>query len=94
MTEKTEALKGAMTGTLGGARDLYAGRLMPTDQILTCQNTHRLFPTRPVRRGGASTPFRAAPEGLADIDIASASQRFDLVDYMARNRVVGLLVLR
>lgn len=83
-----------MTGTLGGVRDLYAGRLMPTDQILTCQNTHRLFPTRPVRKGGASKPFRAAPEGLADIDIASAGQRFDLVDYMARNRVVGLLVLR
>ena len=94
MADKSGNIRAGMRGRLGSAGDVYAGRLMPTDQILTFQNTHLLFPTRTVRRGGPPKPFAVSQRPLADLEILSGGDRFDLVDYVARNRLVGLLILK
>jgi CubicO group peptidase (beta-lactamase class C family) len=73
--------------------DLYAGHLMPDAQAAYFRHADRAFPSRTVSRGtGAVRELPRAPRDLGTIAIESQGQRFDLYDYVSRNRVAGLMI--
>jgi hypothetical protein len=45
-------------GPLGSVRELYDGALWPDVNVRTLRHSHRLFPTRTVRRGRGSSTGR------------------------------------
>lgn len=75
--------------------DVYAGQLMPDEQVRIFGQTERAFATRTVRSGA---PVRAlgaaAAAGLPEFSIRANGTTYDLYDYMSRNRVAGLLVMQ
>ncbi|CAN7512601.1 serine hydrolase domain-containing protein [Caulobacter sp. LjRoot300] len=80
---------------LASVRDLYAGTLFPDEQIETCRNSERLFPTRTVRRGDrpvSRLPVRQEP--FPDLSFESVGKSCDLYDYVSRNRTASLLILK
>src|SRR5215210_2818978 len=75
-------------------RRAYAGQLLPDALVEVFRQPTRGFATRKVARGDA---VRKLPPGTSlrnDLPIASNGGRYDLVDYISRNRVAGLLVLQ
>jgi CubicO group peptidase (beta-lactamase class C family) len=75
-------------------RSAYAGRMLPDELVALFRDPTRAFATRVVRRGER---VRLLPEGTPlrrDLLIHANGSRYDLYDYVSRNRVAGLLVLR
>lgn len=54
----------------------------------------QVYPARMVARGGAVRELRAAAEPLEDVAYRYEGERYTLDDYLARNDVTSLLVLR
>ena len=75
---------------LGRAQDLY--ELTPDKQPGTYRHMDRLFPTRTVHRGPTAY---ALPTGKRlDLHYQADGQQQDIDDFMRRNRVGGLLILK
>ncbi len=79
---------------IGAVEKMYDGALPPDIAVNTYRNIGRLFPTRKVQAGtrAAELPHAAAP--LSSVNFVSNGKHWDLVDYLAVNRVAGLLVLK
>ncbi|MEM8985319.1 MAG: serine hydrolase [Pseudomonadota bacterium] len=92
MSNSVQTRSYALTGAIGEATALYAGRLGPNDLIVTGQNTQALFPTRQIKASDVSAPVPKSLHSLEDLVILSGDERFDIFDYLTRNSVVGLLV--
>ncbi|HVW68563.1 MAG TPA: serine hydrolase [Steroidobacteraceae bacterium] len=95
--EKT--LNGKPTGAAASEAELirrtYEGRLLPDVQVDTFRNTHLMFATRTVRRAGPVQALEHAPADLIDeLSIESKGAEYDFYDYLSRNRVAGLLILK
>lgn len=76
-------------------RRLYDGKLLPDQLIDVFRRGETLFPTRIVSRGaGPVRPLAAADKRIEDLAFESGGRAVDLNDYVSRNRVVGLLVLK
>jgi CubicO group peptidase (beta-lactamase class C family) len=80
--------------SIGSIRDTYAGRLLPGLMVNTFRNGEHVFPTRVVRRGGIVRALLQSSTPLEDVHIVSNGQDYDLFDYISRNRVAGLLILK
>ena len=80
--------------TIGSVRDLYDGALLPDLQASTLRHVDHLFPTRVVARGANvhALPVSSRPWPVIGFD--DGGHRWDLFDYLALNRVSGLLVLQ
>ena len=76
------------------ARAAYAGRLLPDRQLEMFRSSDWGFATRVVRRGQQVRPLPRASRQIDDIAILSNGQRYDLADYISRNRIAGLLILK
>lgn len=72
---------------------LYDGALLPDAQVSLLRNLDRAFPTRTVCRGGDIRALPGAASPLPPIAFTVGGRTFDLFDYVALNRVTGLLVL-
>jgi len=81
---------------IGTVRQIYDGALTPELAITTFRNIDRLFPTRSIPAGGAPYPMPRAPTQLEQVRLTSNGSAYDLHlhDYMAYNRVSGLLILK
>jgi CubicO group peptidase (beta-lactamase class C family) len=77
----------AMIGT-------YAGRLMPRHHLRTFHTPGLAFPTRTVRAGAPVRPLRYAARALPDFTFRSRGETHDITDYVARNRIAGLMVMK
>jgi CubicO group peptidase (beta-lactamase class C family) len=75
-------------------RNAYAGLLLPEERVQLFRATERIFPTRLIARGPRVRPLRAAPTSLDALWIVSNGSTYDYYDYISRNRVAGLLVLK
>jgi CubicO group peptidase (beta-lactamase class C family) len=74
-------------------RALYSGKLPPDDVVAAMQDAGSLLPSAVVRRGDAVRDLPWASSPLGDVTLEESGRHFDLVDYLAYNRVAGLLVL-
>ncbi len=82
------------TETIGTVRQMYDGALLPDLAASTFRHIDRLFPTRIVRHGTYVYPLPQARRQLANFKFTSHGHTWDLYDYLAVNRVAGLLVLK
>jgi CubicO group peptidase (beta-lactamase class C family) len=79
---------------IAGLRQLYDGTMLPGVEVTTFSHAEKLQPVRFVHRGETSQPLarRAAPFPPIHFDVQG--HHFDLYDYLATNRVAGILVLK
>ena len=86
--------KEAARPDIGGARDIYDGTLFPDKAVRTYSNTDLIFPTRKVSAGSHPAPLAVSDKPLGPVTFKSQGKTYDLPDYVALNRMVGLLVLK
>jgi CubicO group peptidase (beta-lactamase class C family) len=79
---------------IGTVRQMYDGHLLPDVAVNTFGHIDRLFPTRTVHHGTYVYPLPQAARQLGSISFTSHGKKWDLYDYLAVNRVAGLLVLK
>ena len=79
---------------VGSARDIYNGSLYPDEAVLTFSSTEKIFPTRTIRAGWKTQSLPVSDQPLKALTFESAGKKYDLPDYVALNRVVGLLILK
>ena len=85
---------GAPTEAIGTVTQVYDGALTSDIQVRTFRNIDRLFPVRVVKHGARVLPLPPAPKRLTRVEFSSGGKTYDLIDYMALNRVTALLVLK
>lgn len=73
---------------------IYAGKMMPGPQIGYFSDPDRVFATRIVRAGAPVRALSHAAKPLGDFPIHSRGVTCDLTDYISRNRVAGLLIMK
>jgi hypothetical protein len=79
---------------IGTVRQMYDGALTPDLAVSTFRNIDRLFATRTIARGPTVHPLPPAEKALTALRFRSRGRAWDLNDYLAVNRVAGLLVLK
>ena len=79
---------------IGSVRQMYDGALTPDLAVSTFRNINRLFATRTIAHGTTVQPLPPAPKPLTQVRFTSRGRSWDLYDYLAVNRVAGLLVLK
>lgn len=79
---------------IGTARDIYDGALFPDKAVRTYSNTDRIFPTRTIKAGGKPSPLPLSDNPIKAVSFSSEGKTYDLPDYVALNRMVGLLILK
>ncbi|WP_417318649.1 serine hydrolase domain-containing protein [Emcibacter sp.] len=89
---KTSAEK--ITEKLAPVRETYAGKTFPDIQLKTFQNIEHLFPSRTISRGGDVRVLEHNPRDILDMEIISGGNSYDIYDYVSRNRLAGLLMLK
>ena len=79
---------------IGSARDIYNGALFPDKAVRTYSNTDKIFPTRTIKASGKPSVLPVSDKPLTAVSFSSGGKTYDLPDYVALNRVVGLLILK
>ena len=79
---------------IGGARDIYDGSLYPDKAVRTYSNTELIFPTRIIKAGNKPSALPLSEKPLTSLQFKSEGKTYDLPDYVALNRMVGLLVIK
>jgi hypothetical protein len=75
-------------------RQLWDGNMRPDAEVKAITNADKLFPTRVVSRGKEVRPLPVADSPLKNVHFEVAGKQYDLFDYLAVNRVAGLLILK
>jgi CubicO group peptidase (beta-lactamase class C family) len=84
---------GAADG-IGTVTQVYDGALTSDIQVNTFRNIDRLFPVRVVKHGPNVLALPAAAKPITQVEFSSGGKSYDLIDYMALNRVTALLMLK
>src|SRR3984885_6860737 len=79
---------------IGTVTQVYDGALTSDVQVHTFRHIDRLFPVRVVKHGPNVLALPRAAKPLTKVEFSSAGKSYDLIDYMALNRVTALLVLK
>lgn len=79
---------------VGSMRDAYAGKLLPKVLVETFRRNEEAFSTRRIARRGPVRPLPYARRQITDLPVSANGQTYDLADYLGRNRVGGLLILK
>ena len=79
---------------IGTVAEVYDGTLTSDIQIHTFRHIDRLFPVHVVKHGPDVLALPPAAKRLPRIEFTSGGKPYDLIDYMALNRVTALLVLK
>jgi CubicO group peptidase (beta-lactamase class C family) len=86
------------TQAVAGARQVFDGAMLPDVEVNTFSHSEKLFPVDIVKRGGAVRPFGEAGKTFQSkvkkVHFEAEGKRFDLYDYLAMDRVAGLLILK
>ncbi len=77
-----------------GARQVFDGAMLPGVEVLTFSHSETLFPVKTVRRSGPVHALLPAAAPLKNVHFQSRGSNYDLFDYLANDRVAGLLVLK
>lgn len=66
----------------------------PEQQVAGYRNSHRIFWTRPIRAGGSPYPLPYAKRDLGNVEIRLADSSMTVDEYVERQSVAGLLVIK
>lgn len=70
------------------------GRMLPGEEVTTFERSDTLYPSDVVRRGSVIRVLPVADKRIESVSFQIGDKRYDLFDYLALNRVAGLLVLK
>jgi CubicO group peptidase (beta-lactamase class C family) len=79
---------------VSGPRQVMDGTMRPDAEVKAFAHSDEWFPVRVVERGDAVHPLPAAKIPLKNVTFEAGGQHYDLFDYLALNRVTGLLILK
>ncbi len=79
---------------LSNVTDAYAGKLFPQQQIQTFSNMRYAFPCRKIRAPKICKPLPYSLIDLSEFRFQSKGLSLDIYDYVSRNRVTGLLIMK
>ena len=79
---------------IAAPRQVYDGAMTPDLEVRTFARSEELFPVRLVEKGSTVRPLPEAKTPLKNVQFEAGGKRYDLFDYLALNRVAGLLVLK
>ncbi len=79
---------------IASVRQVYDGALTPDLAVSTFRHIDRLFPSSRIEPSRHPRPLPPATRPLGDLRFRSKGRAWDLYDYLAVNRVAGLLVLK
>jgi CubicO group peptidase (beta-lactamase class C family) len=79
---------------IGSVTQVYDGTLTSDIQVNTFRHIDRLFPVRVVKHGPNVLALPPAAKPLTKVKFSSGGKSYDLIDYMALNRVTALLILK
>jgi CubicO group peptidase (beta-lactamase class C family) len=79
---------------IGTVTQIYDGTLTSDIQVNTFRHIERLFPVRVVKHGPHVLALGRAAKPLTKVEFSSGGKSYDLIDYMALNRVTALLALK
>jgi CubicO group peptidase (beta-lactamase class C family) len=79
---------------IGTVRELYDGALTPDLLVNTLRNIDRLFPTRAVAPAEKPRPLEQSDRQISQVKFEYNRKTYDLFDYLALNRVCGMLILK
>jgi len=77
-----------------GARAMFDGAMLPDVEVATFSHMEKLSPVKIVRRAGPVRILPVAAQALGPLHFQSHGKSYDLFDYLADNRVAGLLILK
>ncbi len=75
-------------------RDVYDGTLNLDAEVNTFRHIDELFPSRVVRHGGKPLPLPRSKKRLPDLSFTSEGVPYSIEDYLSRNRIAGLLIIK
>jgi CubicO group peptidase (beta-lactamase class C family) len=76
------------------AHAAYAGKLSPDALVALFRKGDWGFATRTVSRGHVVSELPISARPLVDLDVRTKDGSYDLADYLSRNRIAGLLILK
>ncbi len=79
---------------MAGPREVYDGAMRPDVEVRTFARSEELFPARLVERGSAMRKLPGAKTPLKNVQFEAGGRQYDLFDYLALNRVAGILILK
>ena len=80
-----------------GLADIHTvldGRMPPGEEVATFERSETLYPVEVVSRGNVIRPLPVAGRRLKSAIFQVGDKQYDLFDYLAVNRVAGLLILK
>jgi len=75
-------------------RQILAGTMLPGLEVATFEHSETLYPSKRVLRNGPVRSLPLAPNQLQNVRFESGGKNYDLFDYLADNRIAGLLILK
>src|SRR5258706_10360492 len=75
-------------------RQVYDGAMTQDLEVPTFARSDELFPARLVEKGNSARPLSIENTALKNVQFESGGKKYDLFDYLALNRVAGLLILK
>ncbi len=75
-------------------REVYNGAMRPDVEVRTFARTDELLPMRLVQKGSVARALPMAKTQLSNVKFEADGKKYDLFDYLAMNRVVGMLILK
>jgi CubicO group peptidase (beta-lactamase class C family) len=73
---------------------LYSGQLRPDEEVRQLAHSDALLPSSRVAHGAHARPLPTATHAMGDLHFTSGGKSYDLYDFLALDRVAGLLVLK
>ena len=75
-------------------RRVLDGRMRPEEEVATFERSETLYPVKVVHRGSVTRTLPVADRRLENVTFQLGDKQYDLFDYLAVNRVAGLLIVK
>jgi CubicO group peptidase (beta-lactamase class C family) len=79
---------------IAGMQEMLDGAMLPSVEVVTFEHTETLYPSNTAPRAAHVRELERNPQQIHGIRFQSAGRTYDLFDYLAENRIAGILVLK
>jgi len=79
---------------IAGMQEMLDGAMLPSVEVETFEHTETLYPSNIAPRGPHVREFNRNAQQIQGIRFQSSGRTYDLFDYLAENRIAGILVLK